>query len=98
MSEIAESDPFDRATFAEPALAFIALLRAHIGKEDHILYPMAQQMMRETDMHALDAACAQANEKNFDPDMASGWEQWARELAQRVGRDQERYDVSPACH
>ena len=98
MREIAESEPFGRASFAEPALAFIALLRAHIGKEDHILYPMAKRILRDSSLHALDAACAQADAKNFDPDMAKGWEQWARELAQRVGVDQDHYDVSPACH
>lgn len=98
MRGLAGSDPFDRAAFAEPALQFVGLLRAHIGKEDHILYPMAQRMLRDTDMGALDHACAHADAANFDTGMAQGWEQWARDLARRLGVDQERYEVSPACH
>ena len=50
------------------------------------------------DQGALDAACVQADAANFDPEMATAWETWARELAQRLGVDQDHYDVAPACH
>lgn len=98
MREISEAEPFDRATFAEPALEFVALLRAHIGKEDHILYPMAQRILRETNMHALDQACERADAANFEATMATEWEAWARQLAERLGVDQDHFEVSPHCH
>jgi hemerythrin-like domain-containing protein len=98
MRELATSEPFDRAAIVEPALQFVGLLRAHIAKEDHILYPMAQRMMRESDILALDRACEHADATNFVPDWSTGWERWARELARTLGVDQERFEVSPACH
>jgi hemerythrin-like domain-containing protein len=98
MREISDAEPFDRGRFAQPAIDFVALLRAHIAKEDHILYPMAQRMLRDTAQHALDKACEHADATNFDRNMATEWEQWARELARTLGVDQERFEVSPSCH
>jgi hemerythrin-like domain-containing protein len=40
------------------AEAFVPLLRSHIGKEDNILYPMAEQSIPAPDLEALDAACS----------------------------------------
>lgn len=40
------------------ALAFVPLLLSHIQKEDHILYPMAQQSIPPVEFDRLDAACA----------------------------------------
>jgi hemerythrin-like domain-containing protein len=97
LAEVGDAE-FDRAAFSVPARSFIDLLRAHIGKEDHILYPMAGRLMRGSDLAQLDAACAQADAKNFDADMPEKWNQWARELAGRLGVDRERFEVSPACH
>ena len=36
------------STIAENALAYAALLREHIGKEDDILYPLAERVIPET--------------------------------------------------
>ena len=100
MAEMVDGDDtdFDRAAFSVPARGFIDLLRAHIGKEDHILYPMAGRLMRDTDQAQLDAACVQADAKHFDADMPGKWNDWARELAARLGVDQEHFESSPACH
>lgn len=93
-----EDARFDRRAFAEPALAFVALLRAHIGKEDHILYPLAGRMLRDSDMSQLDQACANADSTHFAADMPATWNAWARDVAGRLGVDREHYDAAPACH
>ena len=97
LSEVEEPE-FDRAGFAEPALGFVHLLRAHIGKEDHILYPMAERFIREADLAQLAQAYEQADARNFEPEMAANWQQWALDLAARTGVQQDHYEASPACH
>ncbi len=43
----------ERDDLCEHALAYIPMLRAHIQKEDNILYPMALQSIPEAEMDAL---------------------------------------------
>lgn len=47
----------DRARVGEEASAFAGLLRAHIHKEDAILYPMAEQRLPPEALLAVDRAC-----------------------------------------
>jgi hemerythrin-like domain-containing protein len=47
----------DRREVGEAARAFSALLRAHIHKEDAILYPMAEQHLPPETMQAVSEAC-----------------------------------------
>lgn len=49
----ARGDRAAAATFAEHARAYAALLRAHIDKEDHVLYPMADRVLNEKKQDAL---------------------------------------------
>jgi hemerythrin-like domain-containing protein len=42
------------AAFVGPARDYAALLRAHIQKEDHILYPMAEQVLDDADQADLE--------------------------------------------
>lgn len=46
---------------AQQANQYITLLREHIYKEDHILYPMAERGMTEAMQQALLKACESAN-------------------------------------
>ena len=48
----------DRGRIAEAAAGYGALLRAHIHKEDAILYPMAEQHVPPDAMEAVDRRCA----------------------------------------
>lgn len=48
--------PDERAAVISHALAYVPLLRAHILKEDNILYPMAAQAIPEDRMNALSDA------------------------------------------
>jgi hemerythrin-like domain-containing protein len=47
----------DRREVGEAARAFSALLRAHIHKEDAILYPMAEQHLPPETMQSVSEAC-----------------------------------------
>jgi hemerythrin-like domain-containing protein len=48
----------DRRRVADAAAGYGALLRAHIHKEDAILYPMAEQHLPPEAMDEVDAVCA----------------------------------------
>jgi len=100
LTAITEADDpdFDRAAFAEPAMDFVQLLRAHIGKEDHILYPMASRVVPAEALARLDEACVQADAANFEAEMPVRWRAWASELAGRLGVDREHFEAAPACH
>jgi hemerythrin-like domain-containing protein len=47
-----------RAATVAAARGYAELLRGHIRKEDHILYPMARQRLDEAAMRRVDQACA----------------------------------------
>ncbi len=92
-----DEDNFDRAALREPALGYVELLRSHIAKEDHILYPMADRLFDEATVAQLAEDYAEAEADRFDEDIHSRYENWAKDLALRLGVDQDRYDVTPAC-
>lgn len=48
----------DREEIAERAASYAALLRAHIQKEDGVLFPLARRRLTAGTMARLDAACA----------------------------------------
>jgi hemerythrin-like domain-containing protein len=50
----------DRERLAEAATDYAELLRAHIHKEDGILYPMAEQRLGEALAQQVEAGCARA--------------------------------------
>jgi hemerythrin-like domain-containing protein len=61
----------DRTEIAEVARGFAQLLRAHIHKEDAILYPMAEQHLPPEAMQEVAEACARYEE---DPARAGAHE------------------------
>ena len=98
MATLLESEAFDRAAFREPALQFVVLLRSHIAKEDHILFPMAERMLGGSDAGQLERAFEAAEQRDFDPDVHERYEQWALALAHRLQIFDERFEVKPGCH
>ncbi|MGE5049876.1 MAG: hemerythrin domain-containing protein [Deltaproteobacteria bacterium] len=50
----AASDPASRARFADTARAYAALLSGHIDKENHVLFPMADQALRGEERRRVD--------------------------------------------
>jgi hemerythrin-like domain-containing protein len=53
----------DREALAEAAHGYASLLRAHIQKEDNVLYPMAEQHLPPPLMERVDQACARYEEE-----------------------------------
>lgn len=51
--------------FAENALAYSELLREHIGKEDHVLFPMAEACFSDKDRAEVLAGFAQKETKDL---------------------------------
>lgn len=56
LSEAGAGDAQAVRAVAENLMAYVVLLRAHIEKEDEILYPMADQLLTAEDRRALEAA------------------------------------------
>jgi hemerythrin-like domain-containing protein len=57
-------DVNDRQLLAEAATGYAELLRAHIHKEDAILYPMAEQRLAPAALEAVSARCAELDVAN----------------------------------
>ncbi len=79
----------ERAAVIEHARAYVPLLRAHIVKEDNILYPMAAQTIPEDRMNALGASF-----EAFEQDvMGGGTHEAFHALAERLV---DQYPPDPA--
>ncbi len=59
-AEAAAGGKAERQVIAESALAYAALLREHIAKEDDILYPLAERVIPESMRDAIIAGYARA--------------------------------------
>jgi hemerythrin-like domain-containing protein len=71
--------------FAKAAKEYINLLRTHIQKEDHCLFPMAEQLLSETDQAEL---LSQFDAAENQPDMHGEHEKYlqlADDLAKKLG-------------
>jgi hemerythrin-like domain-containing protein len=61
--EAALRPDLDVRAFSAAARRYSALLRAHIAKENNVLFPMAERVLGELEWHALDEAFAQHEAK-----------------------------------
>jgi hemerythrin-like domain-containing protein len=77
------------AAFVDSARAYTAMLRAHIQKEDHCLFPMAAQALRGSEMDALLARFERV-EQEIGAAEHGRWISVANALA-------ERYDIEPTA-
>jgi hemerythrin-like domain-containing protein len=75
-------------TFVKHARGYVELLRQHITKEDHCLFPMADHRLSAEDQDALLASFA-ATERD---DMGEGTHERYLALAQKLA---ERFHVAP---
>jgi hemerythrin-like domain-containing protein len=97
------SDPRAAAqAFAESAVDYVALLRDHIAKEDGVLFPMAESVLRDEDRTAALAAFEQREVGEMGPGTHERMLAIAEELAAKYGvaRACERKapTVSGCCH
>ncbi len=71
--------------FAEHARSYARLLRQHIGKEDKILYPMAEQVLTAEDDERLVKAFEAIEREEMGEGAHEKYHRWAHELAGRRG-------------
>lgn len=64
-------------------LAYVELLRAHIYKEDNILYPMADQLFTAEDQQALSEAFDKVEAEEMGAGVHEKYHQLAHELAEK---------------
>ncbi|MCA9412350.1 MAG: hemerythrin domain-containing protein [Candidatus Omnitrophica bacterium] len=81
-----EGDPPGLASFLEGAQEYVQLLRAHIQKEDQVLFPMADRVLSREDQEKLLASFQEAETTLHDP----GTHQACIGIANRLA---DRYDV-----
>jgi hemerythrin-like domain-containing protein len=62
IEQLAVGDHKALSSFADSAVQFTTLLRGHIQKEDHILYPMADDVLSQASKDGLIADFARAEE------------------------------------
>jgi hemerythrin-like domain-containing protein len=71
--------------FVENARAYIELLREHIEKEDHCLFPMANQLLTEKDQQALTAAFGRVEAEEMGEGTHETYLKLANALAEKYG-------------
>ena len=69
------------ASVSDNLAAFAHLLRAHIHKEDHVLYPMADQMLTAQDQKELAAAFDRVEAEEMGEGVHEKYHQLAHRLA-----------------
>ena len=70
----------DRLAVAAHLEAFVALLRAHIGKEDNVLFPMADQLLTTQDQVTLEADFERVEREEIGEGVHEQYHQLAHEL------------------
>jgi hemerythrin-like domain-containing protein len=71
--------------FAEHARSYVELLREHIRKEDHCLFPMANQAFSESDQRALMTAFKKVEAEDMGEGTHQAHVKIANDLADRYG-------------
>ena len=74
-----------RKAFIDSARAFVALLREHIHKEDHCLFPLANQALSEPEQRQLVASFEKVEHDDLGPETHQRYVNLANELAERFG-------------
>jgi hemerythrin-like domain-containing protein len=78
-----EGDVAALSTVRTNLAAFVQLLRAHISKEDSILYPMADQVFTAADQQALSSAFDRVEAEEMGLGVHERYHQMAHDLAEK---------------
>lgn len=81
----AEGDPKSLASFLAAAREYLSLLREHIQKEDHCLFPMADRVLSEGDQTDLLASFDRVEEEDMGAGTHEKWQGIADDLAEAYG-------------
>lgn len=78
----AEGDAVATAAVARDLLAYVRLLRAHIRKEDNVLYPMADRLLTAEDQQALMEGFDRVEAEEMGEGVHEKYHQLAHKLAE----------------
>ncbi len=81
----AKNTPNSAAVFADEAMSYVELLHDHIGKEDQVLFPMAEGMLRDLDRDELFAAFEKVEHQELGVGLHHEMEEIAASLAKKYG-------------
>lgn len=87
----------ERDALVSHGLAYVALLRAHIMKEDNILYPMAMQALPPAEMEALGDAFEVFEHETMGEGEHARFHALADKLIATYPPDPERMTAGAAC-
>jgi hemerythrin-like domain-containing protein len=71
------------ADIAEHVIAYVDLMKAHIDKEDNILFPLAERVLRAEDRQSLLAAFQKIETEELGEGVHEKYHQLAHELAEK---------------
>jgi hemerythrin-like domain-containing protein len=83
--------------FVIHARAYVSLLREHIHKEDHCLFPMAEQALSEEDQRDLLESFGEVESDDMGPGTHEKYLRIADELAERWGVPRAQGEAGHAC-
>lgn len=101
LDAVAAGDAGARATAVENALAYAALLEAHIAKEDGILFEMADRMLPEDEHRRLEKVYETAIPDGADTGTGAAYERLAVSLCEKWKLDPDEIRSRPmagGCH
>jgi len=93
----AAPEPRASRAFAESSLRYTALLREHIQKEDHCLFPMADGALTNEDQAALLARFERVEQQDLGVAAHVRYLGLADALAARFGVRRQRATAEPCC-
>jgi len=85
LEEYEQGDGHAARRVCENATAYITLLRQHIDKENHCLFPMANQVFAQVDQSRLSEVFRKVDEEKVGRDKIDGFVQFADRLAEEYG-------------
>ena len=85
LPDAAKGEPVAIAEFVEYAHYYIRLLRDHIQKEDHCLFPMVDRVMSDEDQAQLMGSFQKSEEEDMGKGTHEKYLQIANDLADRYG-------------
>lgn len=80
-AEVEQPTEADKQVIAAHLAEYVALLRAHIGKEDNVLFPLADQLLSVTEQETLHADFERVEEEELGAGVHEKYHQLAHELS-----------------
>lgn len=84
VSQLSAGHAAAKDNFILQARVFVQLLRQHIDKEDHCLFPMADQALSSADQNELEHSFDRVEHDQFGPAVHKKYRSLAMQLAERL--------------